>query len=1041
MILASELPKCARRMERTAQRVFLVIISVLFSIVTNVYLLKNLYPPANSPSAYYPLLIKSNPNMYRPRQPPDPNKILLQSLWQSIRQKNTTAIANYKQQLCEDVQSSEASSLTFLEVYEKLLQQALRSVSNSISSQMNDQTVIHFVLEILHKGLAPPILPPLLFQGMMSKQQDAEIYQRLASQCILMLAAFRRPKQLEKLLQTLAENTSNQSNASASASASTSATTAISHILQYTDESHGTPLHVAAKVGASQCVYMLLQYGADPNAQFNPRFALYTNSVLERALQVLRYATTNDNSDTQFSSTEEASSNNIVEPVQYLQTIQTLIHNGVMLQEKEVQVTMLVSDISIVETIIAAASQQFILSPQILPTLAAIAMVKDQQRRQQKQLLDSTNDAIDKISRLSILLQYGLDPNAYVDRLTAPWDFSSDNNSTSTNTSGVSLSSQRYNNNKGKAMNLLELAIQINSVPALEQLLKAGGSLAARNNLWDRILSLPLTEDILQTIERSLEQATDALNPIIPPTFRMTSNKAWVGNAVDFEQYLEQQSTPTDAKRTTSPMEPNQYPAKLELPIQKGEWIGLALLPTMQVAFWTDCPEEYLIGAVTGAMYGGFKAGAWNPLYPPESDIVFTGRMVYSEYEPRHITWLMPAISKDTNESNNLQTLEAIRNATIPDPTLFEQLGSVSLVGTWKNHQTSSTATDPAGAFMWTCRQEYRYGIMVGGKVFISIGYEAMDLPQETVAFVLDGVLRAKRHYHQVRGGSSRTSNSQTIFLRTEFSSTQSNYLKSIPKKRTPTEMFEYRLAKGDKFTGVRAHDTKPDESELFRFGPRERIYNDSATIKAMYFETFNSTIAEPLENEVTVLIDELIMMFLHKKVTPALNSLVFTNDMTVDKCANEIGGRIFPQFERQHSIDHGCYQALVRSLNETEATITSTTSSSADLRDVVALQDRVTQFFKVRVSSTDDDPRSSAEGSVLLSLSLLLEQGLAQHVVNVCNHLLHKLLELADFNRIDSQFPVLVPQNVRHSLGVNPLCEIFGANLVAEFYYPSTET
>ena len=62
----------------------------------------------------------------------------------------------------------------------------------------------------------------------------------------------------------------------------------------------------------------------------------------------------------------------------------------------------------------------------------------------------------------------------------------------------------------------------------------------------------------------------------------------------------------------------NPFPA---LPVEKGTWIGVTSLPYLQVVLHVDYPEDYWMGAVAGAIYGGVKEGEWNPLHLPESDL------------------------------------------------------------------------------------------------------------------------------------------------------------------------------------------------------------------------------------------------------------------------------------------------------------------------------------------------------------------------------------------------------------------------------------
>ena len=78
----------------------------------------------------------------------------------------------------------------------------------------------------------------------------------------------------------------------------------------------------------------------------------------------------------------------------------------------------------------------------------------------------------------------------------------------------------------------------------------------------------------------------------------------------------------------------------------------------------------------------------------------------------------------------------------------------------------------------------------------------------------------------------------------------------------------------------------------------------------------FNCTMVKQLEEDVTLLIDELVMGFVHAKLVPALAKLVKDIDITanVETLARRLSEAVFPNSEQNGSIDWQCHKRLLPS-------------------------------------------------------------------------------------------------------------------------------
>ena len=81
--------------------------------------------------------------------------------------------------------------------------------------------------------------------------------------------------------------------------------------------------------------------------------------------------------------------------------------------------------------------------------------------------------------------------------------------------------------------------------------------------------------------------------------------------------------------------------------------------------------------------------------------------------------WGVTSMEPTTEE---MHVLDALKGAVVPNGMVLEQLNSIVLVGTWNNHYINNNRQDYSSAAMWTCQQEYCYGIMTGGKSVFEFG-------------------------------------------------------------------------------------------------------------------------------------------------------------------------------------------------------------------------------------------------------------------------------------------------------------------------------
>mmetsp|Transcript_11026 Transcript_11026/g.23570 ORF Transcript_11026/g.23570 Transcript_11026/m.23570 type:complete len:557 (+) Transcript_11026:1219-2889(+) len=553
-------------------------------------------------------------------------------------------------------------------------------------------------------------------------------------------------------------------------------------------------------------------------------------------------------------------------------------------------------------------------------------------------------------------------------------------------------------------MTVLEVALQCGSPNIVKLLLEdvseslpSGVILRSLEGISSRALTFPMDKVMLEVLENeSSAFPSDAVSvdesesPIAANTntFEMVSGRAWVGNISDFDSLL-QKSDGNVSEIQSNIVFHNVVP---------GKWFVFTT-PWMQVVAHHQCADDYLVGAVCGAIYGGFKEGQWNPLIPPAADVTFTGRMEYSEDEPRHVTWFT-----DPNSSE----FDKIRHAPVPEGnTLMCMLrNKVCVSGT-----TSHSA-------MWTCMQEYRYGVYVGGRCFISIGYEGMDLDEAKISIILDSIVRAKRHCClatlsdqpvSTDEDSKQNSSMKRKFLRTEFSDSA-----SVPKKRTRQEIFEKKLEEGDRFSGIdflQKYTPKfPSQGGLIRFGPVERVFLEE-DIAPFLSKLENCVIAESLIDDFTLLLDELIMMLLHFKVAPAVVA-GFETSSDAQGVYLSAANAAFPNFAVSPSVDSFCHDALTA----------KSVSHGCNLCPA-PLSERILKFLLCR-------------GVPRLALS---ENNAIVHIYNVCCYIISELLELTNNNRLDCGHSKLVPQHLRQAVLNDPqLFEACNGKQVCELYYPS---
>ncbi|CAB9508928.1 expressed unknown protein [Seminavis robusta] len=938
---------------------------------------------------------------------------LLQGLLRTLRQPDLDSTRDAKTRLAQSVTEG---SLTPFQIHQELLAQAVQSipvngyimgtategfVSTGPPAGPGTLSVPDAIVQIVAQGI-DTVVP-----GIEWTELSSDDLTTMAPLYALVLAAYRRADDMRSFLETLLVlQDDNHPNL------------LLTELVDGNHDRLGSPLRLAARVGAKQCVELLLQLGhANPNQRHGPSYAHYTTSILVAVLQVLQHDLVNP--------TQAVGA---AEPVDYPGVMTALLKGGAQVHLVEAQQAMQIPNNhrAILEQLLQAGLENETLTlDDDLVALAPTAIFMD--AKEQKEESSSTT----QVSRLALLLPHGVDPNETIADLVVPW----------TTSGGESPE---------KVTSLLEIAIQANDVRGLQALLETGASLLD-SGVLDRVLTTALSEAMLYALDNALELelsnkvTKQQVLQISPPTLSIHSGMAWVGNVPDFQTYIRNKINPPKypklddqflaARKKREALRASRTNDKVEfpdLPAQTGDWIVVTPLPTLQLVFHVDCPEDYLLGAITGAMYGGFTDGAWNPLMPPEKEMYFTGRMTFSEEDPRHVTWFMDAVPVDDGSSadDTSPVVEAMKDVAVPDASVLERLQSVSLVGTWQSNNDNPQQT----AAMWTCRQEYRYGIMAGSQAFISIGYEAMDLPAEKVATVLDTVLRAKHHYHHPDASAA------PFFHRTRFSTSHADYVAQVPKKRTPAEIFEHNVTNGAKYTGLDDWWGEiPPKEETRRFSPDDRIYNPE-TINAMLQHKFNVSMARGLEEDVTLLIDELVMMFLHTMIVPGVVKIAkdAAGEITVDTLSNQLADEGFSNDKSKDGINYHCFKRLTK-LDE-EANEGSQQGESASPPDdclapenAAALKDRIGVFLKKHVLTAEQSIENSR------AMPLITEADFLERILSVCQFLVHEVLELSNNGRRDSNLPSIVPRHVRSSVsGDTELEEAFSSNLVMEFYYPA---
>ena len=209
--------------------------------------------------------------------------------------------------------------------------------------------------------------------------------------------------------------------------------------------------------------------------------------------------------------------------------------------------------------------------------------------------------------------------------------------------------------------------------------------------------------------------------------------------------------------------------------------------------------------------------------------------------------------------------LDDLREAVVPDGSVLEHLRSLSLVGVLsRNNKTDDDTirSRPESALVWTCQQDCRYGIMAGKKVFISLDYEAMDLPVESIVSVLDTITRAKHHYHQANTSTASDAiRIQRPFLHhTQLRTAHQDHLGRVHPKGLLLKLLNINWNKKIKFDSLTVLEDRgrpfPPQEELNRYSPGHQIYGVES-INMILGHTFNCSIAKQLEDDAALLIDE----------------------------------------------------------------------------------------------------------------------------------------------------------------------------------------
>jgi hypothetical protein len=82
----------------------------------------------------------------------------------------------------------------------------------------------------------------------------------------------------------------------------------------------------------------------------------------------------------------------------------------------------------------------------------------------------------------------------------------------------------------------------------------------------------------------------------------------------------------------------------------RGHGWGSFLCPRCKLSFMSTVPMTILPVLSRGPSMRVESKNVWNPLFPPGSDVTFTGRYSYSEEDPRHVTWFMDAMFDDDSD-------------------------------------------------------------------------------------------------------------------------------------------------------------------------------------------------------------------------------------------------------------------------------------------------------------------------------------------------------------------------------------------------------
>lgn len=219
-----------------------------------------------------------------------------------------------------------------------------------------------------------------------------------------------------------------------------------------------------------------------------------------------------------------------------------------------------------------------------------------------------------------------------------------------------------------------------------------------------------------------------------------------------------------------------------------------------------------------------------------------------------------------------------------------------------------------------------------------------------------------------------------------------------------------------------------PPKEGLKRFAPEHRIY-DAHMINAMLQHKFNCTMAKQLEEDTTLLMDELVMMFLHAEMVPSFSEALKEQEAapSVDAFSRKVAESVFPDHTPKNPLNIQCYQRLVP-----PSTPPATTPGDSGINEeqANALRDRVGSFLVSHLGSDNSDA------------PILRDQDFLNRVVDVCQYLVLETLELSNNNRRDALLPSVVPRHIRWSISLDrELTEVFHCKEAVEFFYPASST